>query len=93
MNADQLLEYDAMRDEIMMIADRIIQEKAPKEHLRLRASVYAVDVVLETVRDSVEVCIHYFEDWGQAGTDPCYLNVSLEEFCNPKYLLDIIEEN
>lgn len=96
MTPSQLQGYIDMQKEVDQIASRIITERAVPEPKNSVQAVWRFTprVYLEEVWFSGNggpVFIQYCEDWGQGGNEYGMLKVSAEEFCDPKYLLDIIE--
>jgi len=97
MTPSRIQAYADMQEEVEYIASCIIKKRVelkPK-NFHQAAWRYTPKVYLDHVEfiggDASTLFIHYYEDWGQSGHECGKLEVSVEEFCDPKYLLDINE--
>jgi|SRR6056297_662005 len=95
MNISDLQLYFDMHDQVLQIAQRIVEAEAPDpfESMggRSQTGYYPELYVTEVDTgpfDQGKLSIHYVEDWGQSGEECKILHVDLEDFCDPKYLLD-----
>lgn len=95
MNLADLKLYADMHDQVLQIAQRIVETEAPdpyegrKQYGSFRPELYVVEVDSSPL-DQGKLSIHYVEDWGQSGEERKILHVTVEDFCDPKYLLDNI---
>lgn len=88
MNLATLHEFEAMQQEIESIAYQIIQERYPDvDGFSHYLESYDLWPLQEKISLTIE--IHGARGW----TDHEVIHLTFEEFCNPKYLLDNVEEN
>ena len=82
-----------MQKEVLHIAQRIVNTKVTpiRSPTGYEPTIYVSEVDLSPINQG-KVSIYYVEDWGQSGDEIHILHVTVEEFCDPKYLLDIAEE-
>jgi len=86
-----------MHNQVLQIAQLIVEAEAPdpfesqggRQQTGFHPKLYVTEID-NSPSDQGKLSIHYVEDWGQTGDVSKILHVDLEDFCDPKYLLDII---
>jgi len=100
MNLESLREYADLQEEVLQIAQCIVDTEAsdPQENAgeplrayRFTPELYVTEVDLSPINQG-KISIHYVEDWGQGGSESRILHRTIEEFCDPKYLFKSIED-
>lgn len=98
MHRADLEQYFDTHDLVLKIAQRIVETEAPdpreaagavRAAWRYTPELYVVEVDGSPF-DQGKLSIHYVEDWGQSGEEQKILHVNVDDFCDPKYLLDNI---
>lgn len=91
MNLERLTEYADAESEIQEIAQRILDVKVAREEIVSERNIYFDSIDVSQI-ELGWVRIHYIEDWGQSGDERDSVDVHVDDFCDPKYLLDLYEE-
>jgi len=99
MNRADIAEFERIENELYVIADKLVELKraearsrlAPVEQMVFKELKFGVDTV-EIIDGGPSVLVSCTEYGSYGYFDAFSERFKVDEFCNPKYLLDIIKE-
>lgn len=91
MNRKLLLEYLETQEEVLQIARHIADERIHVD-VTEEAVLFVTEVDFSPIDQNI-VSIFAYIDHGPGQVEKKVLHVDIDDFCDPKYLLDIIEES